>query len=64
MTTPEHLTPLLTAKEVARYFRVHEATVRRAIKRGELPAIRTGSRVRISAAALGAYEHSPPSVGK
>jgi len=55
---------LLTVREVARYCRLHEMTVRRHIKEGRLRAIRIGRSVRIPREELGAYgaRSAPPSV--
>jgi excisionase family DNA binding protein len=50
---------LLTVREVARYCRLHEMTVRRHIKEGRLRAIRIGRSVRIPREELGAYAPSP-----
>jgi excisionase family DNA binding protein len=50
-----HLPPLLTVPEVAALLRVDASTVYRAVRRGELPAVRLGGRgtsVRIPASAL------------
>ena len=47
--------PLLTVKEVAGVLKVAVKTVRREIKRGELPAIRIGRQLRISADDLVLY---------
>jgi excisionase family DNA binding protein len=49
MTTATDSRPaeFLTVPEAARLLRVREATVRRLARRGELPALRVGSRWRI-----------------
>ena len=47
--------PLLTVDEVAGILKVATKTVRREIKRGELPAVRIGRQLRISADDLVLY---------
>jgi excisionase family DNA binding protein len=43
---------VLTVEQTARELRIHPLTVRRAIKRGELPAVHVGRRVLIPRKAL------------
>jgi excisionase family DNA binding protein len=46
---------VLTVPEFARAVRIHEETVRRMIRRGEIPAVRIGRTVRIRADVLESY---------
>ena len=54
-TTPMRLPPMLSVDETARNLNVSTKTVRRLIARGELPAHRVGSCLRISDEALRSY---------
>jgi excisionase family DNA binding protein len=47
--------PLLNARETATRLRVSEATVRRLVRRGELPHLRVGSQIRVDSAELEAW---------
>ena len=52
---------MLTIEEVAERLRVSPAQVRAMIRRGELPAVKIGSRWRMTSAALEAHlEKNPP----
>jgi excisionase family DNA binding protein len=48
----------VTVNEVAEALRVSRMTVYRLIKQGELPAVRVGSRYRVSAGAVDRYLQS------
>lgn len=52
MTTKVEKPPLLSVAETAQYLGVCEATVRRRIDAGDLPALRFGKSIRISPEAL------------
>jgi len=43
---------LLTVDEAAEQLRVHPETIRRAIRRGDLPAVRVGSVYRVDGSAI------------
>jgi excisionase family DNA binding protein len=64
MTTHAHPSPYLKVAEVASELGCSEATVRRRIRAGELPAVRLGdspnSGVRVPAAALKAWLWAEP----
>jgi excisionase family DNA binding protein len=47
--------PLLTMPETADRFRISEPTVRRLIRRGALPALRVGHRIRVDERELAAW---------
>lgn len=47
-TAPDPLPTLLTTEEAAAYLRCSVVTIRRAIARGELPAVRLGDVLRIA----------------
>lgn len=47
--------PLLNARETATRLGVSEATVRRLVRRGDLPHLRVGSQIRVDAAELEAW---------
>ena len=49
--------PLLSVAETATRLRVSEKTIRRLIARGELPALRVGSQIRIDVADLERWLH-------
>jgi excisionase family DNA binding protein len=56
MSEPNHNRPLLvTIREAAEALRVSRATVYRMTQAGELPTVRIGTAVRISATALARY---------
>ena len=62
-TKPE----MLTVDEVAEVLRVHPATIRRMIKRGEMPAVRVGRLWRVDASVTRATlvtQPEPPDVVK
>ena len=46
---------LMTCEEAAAYLRVHERTVGRLLKRGELPGVKVGRQWRLRRADLDAY---------
>jgi excisionase family DNA binding protein len=52
---------MLTTREAAERLGMHERTVRRAIARGEIPALKEGNAYRIAAAALEEIAPPPPS---
>jgi excisionase family DNA binding protein len=64
MTTSAHPSPYLKVSEVASELGCSEATVRRRIRAGDLPAVRLGdslnSGVRVPAAALHAWLWADP----
>lgn len=55
MVAPLQVPQLLTFDEAARRLVVCKRTVRRLVERGDLPVVRVGGSVRITAAALTAY---------
>ena len=50
---------LLTVNEVAQRLRLHEMTVRRQIRSGQLPAVRVGRRIRVREEDLEAFMEPP-----
>ena len=53
MATMTLIEPLvMTVQQTSEALQVHEATVRRLVKRGDLPAVRIGDRVMIARDAL------------
>ena len=59
VTTNTVLGELLTVNEAARVLRVSEVTVRRPVRRGELPGLRVGRQWRISADGLASPARIP-----
>lgn len=49
---PDPIPKFLTVREVAELLRLHVSSVRAAIERGEIPALRLGHKFRISSEAL------------
>lgn len=58
-----HDTRLLTPAEAAPLLRLHEVTVRRLLRQGKLPGVKTGREWRISAATLHDFLTAPPLTG-
>lgn len=55
MTTTDPIPPIMTIPEAASVLRVSSKTIRQAIHRGELQALRAGSQYRILRQDLSAY---------
>ena len=54
-TSEEELPDMLTIAEVAKYLKLHELTVRRLAREGELPAFKVGRQWRIKRELLEAW---------
>jgi excisionase family DNA binding protein len=63
MTTLGDLPTLSTVRELARFFRVGEPRIYRAIARGELPAVRVGKSIRVYRDALERWLNGSPAPG-
>jgi excisionase family DNA binding protein len=50
MTSHDHIGALLTVPETAERLRVSEPTIRRLVRRGDLPALRVGHQLRFAEA--------------
>jgi excisionase family DNA binding protein len=63
MTTAVQHPPLLTVSEVAERLRVSVKTVRRLVERGQVPALRVGTQIRIDRDEFDAWLYGvPPAV--
>jgi excisionase family DNA binding protein len=53
----------LTTEEIAKILKVHQRTVQRLIRSGELPAFRVGIQWRVNRSDLEAYRQTKPKQG-